>query len=444
MICVNRSAINSNGVGTTVFVYSSGKLIAEYSTQLSQTPTISYTTTDHLGSPRIITDTTGNVKSRRDFMPFGEDLFNGVGARSASLKYSATGDDIKQKFTGYLKDIETGLDFAEARMYENRHGRFTAVDPLFTSGKSSNPQTFNRYVYVGNSPVVVTDPTGMIGDYFSRSGTYLGNDGKINDGLIYFATETRRTDDSTYIDVNSIVKTTLEEVIKAQNQAVPLTPGVDNTIQEVAQEVTQGVIDGGTGIAKGVGNAPAVGLNGLTSCIFNCGVQGSYFQGSNPLAVPLPFSYNNAREASYGSASSFGTIAGFGTAAGTIFGGSSSLSVVPETTTTNTVTVGRWMSQAEFNAMQETGMVQHGAGGTTYVAFPANPNSYFGPARPGSVYAEFGVPRSSLQPAGRPDWAQIPGPNSLFGRNEIRFGRPAPQTPPATNPCITMCRTNVP
>jgi hypothetical protein len=57
---------------TTIFVYSSGKLIAEYSTQLSQNPTTSYTTTDHLGSPRVITDQLGQVKSRRDFMPFGE------------------------------------------------------------------------------------------------------------------------------------------------------------------------------------------------------------------------------------------------------------------------------------------------------------------------------------------------------------------------------------
>jgi hypothetical protein len=47
----------------TVFVYSSGKLVAEYSNQPSQTPTVAYTTTDHLGSPRMITDKYGQVKS---------------------------------------------------------------------------------------------------------------------------------------------------------------------------------------------------------------------------------------------------------------------------------------------------------------------------------------------------------------------------------------------
>jgi RHS repeat-associated protein len=147
---------------TTMFVYSSGKLIAEYSTQISQTPTVSYTTTDHLGSPRIITDQFGQVKSRRDFMPFGEEISPSVGSRSnAGLQYASASDAVRQKFTGYQKDTETSLDFAEARMYENRYGRFTAVDPLLASGKSANPQTFNRYAYVLGNPLSMTDPLGL-------------------------------------------------------------------------------------------------------------------------------------------------------------------------------------------------------------------------------------------------------------------------------------------
>ena len=71
------------------------------------------------------------------------------------------GDKVHQKFTGYQKDNETQLDFAEARMYENRFGRFTAVDPLLASGRSANPQTFNRFVYVSNNPIILSDPTGL-------------------------------------------------------------------------------------------------------------------------------------------------------------------------------------------------------------------------------------------------------------------------------------------
>lgn len=148
---------------TTVFVYSSGKLIAEYSTQLSTTPSVAYTTTDHLGTPRIITDELGQVSSRRDFMPFGEELYTGVGGRTgdAGLKYSSSEDEVRQKFTGYQKDDETNLDFAENRMYANEMGRFTAVDPLLASGKSSDPQSFNRYIYVMNNPMTFIDPDGL-------------------------------------------------------------------------------------------------------------------------------------------------------------------------------------------------------------------------------------------------------------------------------------------
>ena len=170
----------------TIFVYSSGKLVAEYSTQLSQNPTTSYTTTDHLGSPRVITDQLGQVKSRRDFLPFGEDLSNGVCNRSASSGYGST-DNVRQKFTGYQKDSETNLDFAEARMYENRYGRFTAVDPLLASGDPNNPQSFNRYLYTNNRPLIMIDPTGEFGDYYDRNGNWLRNDG-INDHKVYLST----------------------------------------------------------------------------------------------------------------------------------------------------------------------------------------------------------------------------------------------------------------
>lgn len=161
---------------TTIFVYSNGNLVAEYSTQLSTNPTIAYPALDHLGSPRIITDKFGNVKSRRDFMPFGEDIYVGVGGRTgdSGQKYASNQDDVRQKFTGYQKDSETSLDFAEARMYENRYGRFTAVDPLLASGKSSNPQSFNRYVYTLNSPLNYIDPSGMAPDDW-----YVRDDGNI-------------------------------------------------------------------------------------------------------------------------------------------------------------------------------------------------------------------------------------------------------------------------
>jgi len=95
-------------------------------------------------------------------MPFGEELFADGTTRTTANKYSLTDQDaVRQRFTGYQKDAETGLDFAEARYYNDQHGRFTAVDPLLASGKSADPQTFNRYVYAMNRPTGLTDPTGL-------------------------------------------------------------------------------------------------------------------------------------------------------------------------------------------------------------------------------------------------------------------------------------------
>jgi RHS repeat-associated protein len=164
---------------TTIFVYNAGgKLLAEYSTQTAANPTISYLTQDNLGSPRVITDNGGNVSSRRDFMPFGEELnANNATNRLTNQKYSFGEDNVRKRFTGYEKDQETGLDFAEARYYNNLHGRFTAVDPMLASGLSSNPQTFNRYAYVSNNPTNAADPTGLNAVYAFSLGIYAGGAG---------------------------------------------------------------------------------------------------------------------------------------------------------------------------------------------------------------------------------------------------------------------------
>jgi uncharacterized protein RhaS with RHS repeats len=60
----------------TVFVYSAGgQLVAEYSTVQSRDPKVIYTTADHLGSPRILTNENGATISCRELHPFGKEVF---------------------------------------------------------------------------------------------------------------------------------------------------------------------------------------------------------------------------------------------------------------------------------------------------------------------------------------------------------------------------------
>ena len=144
---------------TTIFVYDAGgKLVAEYSTNLSSTPKVQYQTSDNLGTPRINTDQNGAVVSRSDYMPYGEEII-GLGGRSSTDKYVV--DDVRQGFTGYINDGETGLDFAEARMYSNRLGRFTTTDPILNSGRPIIPKTWNRFNYSLNNPLKFVDPSGL-------------------------------------------------------------------------------------------------------------------------------------------------------------------------------------------------------------------------------------------------------------------------------------------
>ncbi len=109
---------------TTIFVYDAmGKLVAEYSTIVADAANakVNYMTEDHLGSPRINTDATGAVIARHDYHPFGEEI--ATPQRTTGLGYAA--DTVRKQFTGYERDLESDLDFAQARMYSNRLGRFT-------------------------------------------------------------------------------------------------------------------------------------------------------------------------------------------------------------------------------------------------------------------------------------------------------------------------------
>lgn len=145
---------------TTIFVYdAAGKQIAEYSTVVADTSTakVAYLTADHLGSPRINTDVTGAVTSRHDYHPFGEEI--ATSQRTSGLGYAD--DTIRKQFTGYESDAETDLDFAQARMYSPKLGRFMNADEPFNDQFEDNPQSWNLYIYVRNNPLNLTDPLGM-------------------------------------------------------------------------------------------------------------------------------------------------------------------------------------------------------------------------------------------------------------------------------------------
>ncbi len=126
-----------------------------------------------MGSPRIVTDQLGAVVARHDYTGFGKDIAETLGAttggRTSVQGYGAS-DEVRKQYTGYERDDESGLEFAQARYYNADHGRFTSPDPLTASMNVRNPQTLNRYSYVLNSPYKYTDPLGLLPVSWNSSG----------------------------------------------------------------------------------------------------------------------------------------------------------------------------------------------------------------------------------------------------------------------------------
>jgi RHS repeat-associated protein len=159
--------------GRTVFVYNAlGQLIAEYEDQLPPgSAETRYISMDHLGSTRVVTDSSGYVIARHDYLPFGEEIPVDRGGRSAVVdspdNHHAYGwsDDTVRKFSGKERDSESGLDYFGARYFSGAQGRFTSPDPItVTPGRVTDPQQLNLYAYVRNNPLAYIDPTGMVID----------------------------------------------------------------------------------------------------------------------------------------------------------------------------------------------------------------------------------------------------------------------------------------
>jgi hypothetical protein len=60
----------------------------------------------------LVTNTSGNVLRRYDYLPYGEEIPRGVNGRSSKYPAaSGSADEQSIKFTGKERDAETGLDY---------------------------------------------------------------------------------------------------------------------------------------------------------------------------------------------------------------------------------------------------------------------------------------------------------------------------------------------
>ena len=164
-----RKVVGGSGGVTTTYVYNvGGQLVAEFGGEASQQPGRRYLTPDPLGSTRVVTAADRSVRSRHDYLPFGEEIGTALGNRdqaSGVSGYTASlADGPAQKFTGKERDNESGLDYFGARYFSGAGGRFTSADLPFADQGAADPQSWNLYTYTRNSPLKYVDRTGNIAE----------------------------------------------------------------------------------------------------------------------------------------------------------------------------------------------------------------------------------------------------------------------------------------
>ena len=106
---------------------------------------------DWLGTGRAWTNLSGTVVQDCQSFPFGDSLY---------CQGSANGTD--DNFAGMTYDPEDAMYHASFREYSPVQGRWIRPDPAgLAAVDPTNPQTWNRYTYVANDPMSLTDPLGL-------------------------------------------------------------------------------------------------------------------------------------------------------------------------------------------------------------------------------------------------------------------------------------------
>ncbi len=112
---------------------------------------------DNLGSIAVITDNAASVVERLSYDAWGKrrQLNGSDDSSSNSIKGIVT----HRGFTGQEHLENQGLVHMNGRVQDPWLGIFLSPDPVI--GSPDNPQNYNRYGYVQNNPLTLTDPSGF-------------------------------------------------------------------------------------------------------------------------------------------------------------------------------------------------------------------------------------------------------------------------------------------
>jgi len=151
--------------GTTTwndYISAEGKLAAERfctgAAPCSTGATVEYFILDHLGSVSVIVSSTGALLNQLSYDAWGKRR-NPDGSAINCTAGAAPPSSVTRGFTGQEMLDGVCLINMNARVYDPSLGRFMGADP--TVGDETVPQELNRYSYVLNNPLSLTDPSGL-------------------------------------------------------------------------------------------------------------------------------------------------------------------------------------------------------------------------------------------------------------------------------------------
>ncbi len=117
-----------------------------------------YRHSDWLGSSRFASTPSRTKYFDVAYAPYGED-------------YADSGT-VDLNFTGQNQDTVSGMYDFMYREYHANSGRWIQPDPAGPAAANlGNPQTWNRYAYVGNIPLTAVDPLGLFTHWSDVFGT---------------------------------------------------------------------------------------------------------------------------------------------------------------------------------------------------------------------------------------------------------------------------------
>lgn len=165
------------------YIYAEGQLVAVH-VKRGSIDSLYYVMTDHLGSWNKVMDESKNIVQQTHFDPWG----NRMSYTAWNTPQTQISFCFDRGFTGHEHYDRFKIINANARLYDPVIGRFFSPDPLVQVPDFS--QSFNRYSYCLNNPVMYNDPDGeffwapvivgaMVGAYFGavRAGIQGGSAG---------------------------------------------------------------------------------------------------------------------------------------------------------------------------------------------------------------------------------------------------------------------------